>query len=60
MRRIVGPGVVIVVVALVVLAAPAAAHTQWEPATAAPGSVVDLTLVLADEEAAAGTNRVEL
>ncbi len=39
---------------------PAAAHTEWEPATAAPGSVVDLTLFVEDEQPAAGTNKVEL
>jgi uncharacterized protein YcnI len=46
--------------ALVVTAAPAAAHNEWEPATAAPGSVVDLTLFVEGEQPDAGTTMVEL
>lgn len=46
--------------ALVLAAAPAAAHNEWEPATAAPGSVVDLTLLVGDEEPDGGTTVVEL
>jgi uncharacterized protein YcnI len=46
--------------ALGAMAAPAAAHSEWEPATAAPGSVVELTLFLEDEQPSAGTNRVDL
>jgi uncharacterized protein YcnI len=41
-------------------AAPAVAHPHWDPATAAPGSIIDLTLFLEDEQPAGGTNRVDL
>jgi hypothetical protein len=58
-RRIV-LGLVVATVALVVAAGPAAAHTEWEPATAAPGSVIDLTLFVEDEQSSAGTAQVEL
>jgi uncharacterized protein YcnI len=58
MRPVIAVGVA--AAALLLGAAPAAAHNEWEPATAAPGSVVDLTLLVADEEADAGTTMVEL
>ena len=45
---------------LVLSAAGAAAHTEWQPADAAPGSVVDLTLFVEDEQPDAGTTKVEL
>jgi Domain of unkown function (DUF1775) len=45
---------------LVLAAAPAAAHNEWEPGTAAPGSVIDLTLFVEDEQPDAGTTTVEL
>jgi uncharacterized protein YcnI len=48
------------VAAMALAALPAAAHTGWEPATAAPGSVIDLTLFVEDERPTAGTNKVEL
>jgi len=46
--------------ALVLMAGTAAAHTEWQPEDAAPGSVVDLTLFLEDEQPDAGTVKVEL
>jgi len=46
--------------ALILSAGAAAAHTEWEPADAAPGSVVDLTLFVEDEQPDAGTTKVEL
>jgi uncharacterized protein YcnI len=58
MRPVIAAGVA--AAALVLAADPAAAHNSWEPATAAPGSVVDLTLMVADEEPAGGTTMVEL
>ena len=58
MRRVIASGVAAAV--LVVAAAPAAAHNEWEPSTAAPGSVVDLTLFVAGEQPDAGTTTVEL
>jgi hypothetical protein len=45
---------------LVLAAAPAAAHNEWEPGTAAAGSVIDLTLFVEDEQPDAGTTTVEL
>jgi uncharacterized protein YcnI len=45
---------------VVLAAAPAAAHNEWEPATAAPATVVDLTLFVEDEQPDAGTTTVEL
>jgi Domain of unkown function (DUF1775) len=59
MRRVIASGMA-AATALVVVAAPAAAHNEWEPATAAPGSVVDLTLFVEDEQPDAGTTTVEL
>jgi periplasmic copper chaperone A len=59
MRRVIVSGVAAAAV-LVVAAAPAAAHNEWEPSTAAPGSVVDLTLFVAGEQPDAGTTTVEL
>jgi uncharacterized protein YcnI len=59
MRRVTASGVT-ATVALVLAAAPAAAHNEWEPNTAAPGSVVDLTLFVEDERPDAGTTKVEL
>jgi uncharacterized protein YcnI len=59
MRRVIASGVA-AVAALVAAATPAAAHNEWEPATAAPGSVVDLTLFVAGEQPDAGTTTVEL
>jgi uncharacterized protein YcnI len=59
MRRVTASGVT-ATVALVLAAAPAAAHNEWEPNTAAPGSVVDLTLFVEDEQPDAGTTKVEL
>lgn len=59
MRRVIASGV-IVVAALVLVAPRVAAHNEWEPATAAPGTVVDLTLFVEDEQPEAGTTRVEL
>ena len=50
----------IAVLGVVLMASPAGAHTRWEPETAAPGSVVELTLVAADEEDAGDTVRVEM
>jgi hypothetical protein len=41
-------------------AAPALAHSEWEPATAAPGSTPRLTLFVEDEKSDAGTTKVEL
>jgi|SRR5262245_25005636 len=45
---------------IVLSAGAAAAHTEWEPGEAAPGSVVDLTLFVEDEQPDAGTVKVEL
>jgi periplasmic copper chaperone A len=59
MKRVIASGVA-AAAALVVAAAPAAAHNEWEPSTAAPGSVVDLTLFVAGEQPDAGTTTVEL
>ncbi|MGH9192867.1 MAG: DUF1775 domain-containing protein [Acidimicrobiales bacterium] len=59
MRRVIASGVA-AAAALVLGAAPAGAHNEWEPATAAPGSVIDLTLFAADEQPDAGTTTVEL
>jgi periplasmic copper chaperone A len=59
MRRAIASGVA-AAAALVAAAAPAAAHNEWEPSTAAPGSVVDLTLFVAGEQPDAGTTTVEL
>ena len=42
---------------LVLSAAGAAAHTEWQPEDAAPGSVVDLTLFVEDEQPDAGRPR---
>ncbi|HKE75920.1 MAG TPA: DUF1775 domain-containing protein [Acidimicrobiales bacterium] len=46
--------------ALLLAAAPALAHNEWEPATAAPGSTPQLRLKVEDERADAGTTKVEL
>jgi len=59
MRRLIASGMA-AAAALVIAAVPAAAHSEWEPATAAPGSVVDLTLFVEDEQPDAGTTVVEL
>jgi uncharacterized protein YcnI len=59
MRRVIASGVA-AAAALALAAAPAAAHNEWEPATAAPGSVIDLTLFVEDEQPDAGTTTVEL
>jgi periplasmic copper chaperone A len=59
MRRVIASGAA-AAAALVAAAVPAAAHNEWEPSTAAPGSVVDLTLFVADEHPDAGTTTVEL
>jgi uncharacterized protein YcnI len=59
MRRVIAWGVA-VAATLVVAAVPAAAHNGWEPTTAAPGSVVDLTLFVEGEQPDAGTTTVEL
>jgi hypothetical protein len=59
MRRVTASGVA-AAVALVLAATPAAAHNEWEPNTAAPGSVVDLTLFVEDEQPDVGTTKVEL
>ena len=59
MRRVIGSGVA-AIAALVLVAAPVAAHNEWEPATAAPGSIIDLTLFVEDEQPDAGTTTVEL
>jgi uncharacterized protein YcnI len=59
MRRAIASGVA-AAAALLAVAAPAAAHNEWEPATAAPGSVVDLTLFVEGEQPDAGTTTVEL
>ena len=54
--------VVVAVVLLAVLGqvAPASAHSEFEPSTAAPGSVITLTLNLENEQSDAGTTRVDL
>jgi uncharacterized protein YcnI len=59
MRRVIVAGVT-AGAALLFVAVPAAAHNEWEPNTAAPGSVVDLTLFVEDEQPDAGTTTVEL
>lgn len=50
----------IAVVVLVLAAVPASAHNEFEPAEAAPGSVVDLKLFVENEQPAAGTSKVQL
>ncbi len=56
-----GAGATVVAAAAVVLAAmPAAAHTEWEPNTAAPGSIIALNLFAEDEQPDASTVSVEL
>ncbi len=59
MRRVIASGVA-AIAALVLVAAPVAAHNEWEPETAAPGSIIDLTLFVEDEQPDAGTTTVEL
>jgi uncharacterized protein YcnI len=59
MRRVVAAGAV-AATALMLTAGVAAAHTEWEPGDAAPGSVADLTLFVEDEQPDAGTVKVEL
>jgi Domain of unkown function (DUF1775) len=59
MRRVIASGAA-AAAALVAAATPAAAHNEWEPSTAAPGSVVDLTLFVAGEQQDAGTTTVQL
>jgi uncharacterized protein YcnI len=49
-----------VLVLTVALAAPASAHVEFEPAEAAPGSVITLELALANEESDAGTTGIDL
>ena len=46
--------------ALLLGSAPALAHSEWEPATAAPGSTPQLRLFVEDERPSAGTTRVDL
>lgn len=60
MRRSIVVGAVLAAAALGLWAAPAAAHNEWEPATAAPGSIVDLTLFAEDELPDAGTTQLDL
>jgi uncharacterized protein YcnI len=52
----------LIAIALTVLygAAPAGAHGQLQPSAAAPGSIVDVTLTLANERSDAGIVRVQL
>jgi uncharacterized protein YcnI len=59
MRRVVAAGAV-AATALMLTAGVAAAHSEWEPGDAAPGSVADLTLFVEDEQPDAGTVKVEL
>jgi periplasmic copper chaperone A len=59
MRRVIASAVA-ATAALVLVAAPVAAHNEWEPETAAPGSIIDLTLFVEDEQPDAGTTTVEL
>jgi uncharacterized protein YcnI len=59
MRRVIASGVTAAATVLVA-AMPAAGHNEWEPATAAPGSVINLTLFVEDEQPDAGTITVEL
>lgn len=51
---------ILVGVTLVYGATPAGAHGQLQPSAAAPGSIVDLTLTLANERSDAGIVRVQL
>jgi uncharacterized protein YcnI len=46
--------------AVVLVAAPALAHNEFEPAEAAPGSIIALKLFVEDEQPSAGTTKVEL
>ena len=50
----------VIAAALAFVAGPAAAHNEFEPATAAPGSIATLTLLAEDELPDAGTNKLEL
>ncbi|HEY3139708.1 MAG TPA: DUF1775 domain-containing protein [Acidimicrobiales bacterium] len=59
MRRVIVSGG-IAVAAIALLARPAAAHNEWDPETAAPGSIVELTLFAEDEQPDAGTTKLEL
>ncbi len=59
MRRVIASGVA-AAAALALAATPTAAHNEWEPETAAPGSVIDLSLFVEDEQPDAGTTMVEL
>jgi uncharacterized protein YcnI len=59
MRRVIASGMA-AAAGVVVAATPAAAHNEWDPETAAPGSIVDLTLFVEDEQPDAGTSTVEL
>ena len=59
MRRVIVSGVVCAAV-LAFVARPAAAHNEFEPAEAAPGSVATLTFFAEDEQPDAGTNKLEL
>jgi periplasmic copper chaperone A len=45
---------------LVYLAVPAWAHNEFEPASAAPGSVASLTLSVEDESSSADTSKLQL
>jgi len=58
-RRVLVSGAVVALM-VVLRAGPAWAHNGFEPATAAPGSVIDLTLLVADEASDASTTKVQL
>lgn len=53
-------GALVFVSVLVLGVGRAGAHNEFEPATAAPGSVVELTLFVEDEAPDAGTTKVQL
>ncbi len=59
MRHVVR-AICVVSCAIVGTASAAFAHVEFDPSTAAPGSVIDLVLFVEDEQPDAGTNRVEL
>ena len=59
LRRLLGFGAT-AVAAVALVAAPASAHNEFEPATAAPGSIIALKLFVEDEQPSAGTTKVEL
>jgi uncharacterized protein YcnI len=63
MRRMIGAGAAATaaaVAAVMLAAVPATAHTEWEPAQAAPGSIIALTLFAEDEQPDAGTVSLDL